>query len=59
MNPPIEGTTAVETVKTAVTARSLLTALKENRIEVLLMITLLHLLGVSDRVLTQVSGVCF
>lgn len=59
MNSPIEGTTAVETVKTAVTARSFLIALKENRIEVLLMITLLHLLGVSDRVLTQVSGVCF
>ena len=42
MNSPIEGTTAVETVKTAVTARSFLIALKENRIEVLLMITLLH-----------------
>ena len=51
--------TPVETVKTAVTARSLLTALKENRIEVLLMITLLHLLGVSDRVLAQASGICF
>ena len=52
-------TTAVETVKTAVTARSLLTAIKENRIEVLLVITLLHLLGVSDRVLAQASGICF
>ncbi len=51
--------TAVETVKTAVTARSLLTAIKENRIEVLLVITLLHLLGVSDRVLAQASGICF
>lgn len=59
MNPPIEGTTAVETVKTAVTARSFLTAIKENRIEVLLVITLLHLLGVSDRVLAQASGICF
>ncbi len=52
-------TTAVETVKTAVTARSFLTAVKENRIEVLLVITLLHLLGVSDRVLAQASGICF
>lgn len=52
-------TTAVETVKTAVTARSLLTAIKENRIEVLLVITIFHLLGVSDRVLAQASGICF
>jgi len=59
VNPPIEGTAAAETVKTAVTARSLLTALKENRIEVLLVITLMHLLGVSDRVLAQASGICF
>ncbi len=54
---PIE--TPVETVKTAVTARSLLSAIKDNRIEVLLVITLLHLLGVSDRVLAQASGICF
>jgi hypothetical protein len=59
MNPPIDGATTVETVKTAVTARSLLSAIKENRIEVLLVITLLHLLGVSDRVLAQASGICF
>jgi len=52
-------TTAVETVKTAVTARSIFTAIKENRIEVLLTITLLHLLGVSDRVLAEASGICF
>ncbi len=51
--------TAVETVKTAVTARSFLKSIKENRIEVLLVITLLHLLGVSDRVLAQASGICF
>ncbi len=50
---------AAETVRTAVTARSLLSAIKENRIEVLLVITLLHLLGVSDRVLAQASGICF
>ena len=59
MNPPIEGAAAADTVKTAVTARSIFTAIKENRIEVLLMITLLHLLGVSDRVLAQASGICF
>ncbi len=59
MNPPIDGTAAAETVKTAVTARSFLKSIKENRIEVLLVITLLHLLGVSDRVLAQASGICF
>ena len=59
MNPPIDSTAAAETVKTAVTARSPFTAIKENRIEVLLVITLLHLLGVSDRVLAQASGICF
>ena len=51
--------TPVETVKTAVTARSVLTALKENRIEVLLVILLGHVLGVSDRILAQASGICF
>lgn len=59
MNPPIEGAAAAETVKTAVTARSLLTAIKENRIEVLLVITIAHLLGISDRVIAQASGICF
>lgn len=54
---PVE--TTVETVKTAVTARSFFTALKENRIEVLLALILLHGLGVSDRVLAQASGICF
>lgn len=55
MNPPIDGTAAAETVKTAVTARSIFTALKENRIEVLLVIVVAHLLGVSDRVLATAS----
>lgn len=45
----------IEPVKTAVTARSMFTALKENRIEVLLVILLAHLLGVSDRVLATAT----
>ncbi len=49
---------AAETVKEAVTARSLLNSLKDNRIEVLLAIGLLHLLGVSDRLLAHASSVC-
>ena len=48
-----------ETVKEAVTTASLLNHLKNNRIEYLLAVGLLHLLGVSDRLLAQVSGVCF
>ncbi len=59
MNPPIENAAALETVKDAVTARSLLIHLRDNRIEYLLVIALAHLLGVSDRILTSVSGVCF
>lgn len=59
MNPPIDGAAAAETVKTAVTARSILTALKENRIEVLLLILVGHVLGVSDKLLEQASGICF
>lgn len=51
--------TPVETVKTAVTARSIFVALKENRIEVLLVILIGHVLGVSDKLLAQASGICF
>jgi len=50
---------ATETVKEAVTTASVLNHLKNNRIEYLLAIGLLHLLGVSDRLLAQVSGMCF
>ena len=62
MNPPPTETTAVavvETVKDAVTARSILNSIKDNRIELLLLITVAHLLGVSDRILTSVTGACF
>ncbi len=55
MTVPIE----TETVKSAITGASLLNHIKNNRIEYLLAIGLLHLLGVSDRLLAQVSGVCF
>jgi hypothetical protein len=49
----------IETVKEAVTTASVLNHLRNNRIEYLLAIGLLHLLGVSDRLLAQVQGVCF
>ncbi len=50
---------SIEPVKDAVTARSIISHLKENRIEYLLVIALAHLLGVSDRILAQASGICF
>ena len=49
----------VTTVKEAVTTASLLNHLRNNRIEYLLGMGLLHLLGVSDRLLAQLNGVCF
>jgi len=49
----------IETVQGAGAAARILTSLKENRIEVIGCLILAHLLGVSDRILTQVSGVCF
>lgn len=59
MSLPIEGAATADTVKTAVTARSIFAALKENRVEVLLVILIVHVLGVSDKVLAQASGICF
>lgn len=50
---------APEVVKSAVTTASIVRHVKNNRIEYLLAIGLLHLLGVSDRLLAQVSGMCF
>lgn len=37
----------------------ILSSIKDNRIEVIGCLILAHLLGVSDRILAQVSGVCF
>ncbi len=45
-------------VKDAVTTASILTHVKNNRIEYLLALGLLHLLGISDRVLTHATGIC-
>jgi hypothetical protein len=49
----------IEVTKEAVTAGSIYNHLKNNRLEYLLGIALLHLLGVSDAVISRVSGVCF
>lgn len=48
-----------ETVKEVATATSVLNHVKNNRVEYLLGLGLLHLLGVSDRLLANLSGMCF
>jgi len=52
-------TEAAAQVKGAVTTVSVLNHLKNNRVEVALSLILLHLLGVSDRILANLTGVCF
>jgi hypothetical protein len=57
---PVQPEAAVaETVKEAVTTASVLNHLKQNRVEYALCLIALHLLGASDRLLAQLSGVCF
>ena len=51
-------TPETEIVKTTVTTASVMNHVKNNRLEYLLVVGLLHLLGVSDRVFTYASGVC-
>jgi len=55
MSPPVEQDVVQGTAATA----RILSSLKENRLEVIGCLILAHLLGVSDRILAQVSGVCF
>jgi len=56
LNPPIQET--VETVQNIGTTASVISHIKENRIEYLALTILLHLLGISDYVLDKTSGVC-
>ncbi len=53
-NPPI-----VETAQAGTAAARILCAVKENRIELIGVMILAHLLGFSDKLIAQVSGVCF
>lgn len=59
MNMDPSATEAAAQVKGAVTTVSVLNHLKNNRVEVALSLILLHLLGVSDRILANLTGVCF
>ena len=53
MNPELE--TAVTVGKWA----SIVDHIRNNRIEYLICVGLLHLIGVTEKAYTQVSGVCF
>lgn len=59
MNEPITTAAASEIVKEAVTIASVLNHVRKNRIEYILSIGFLHFLGVSDRLLATINGVCF
>ena len=47
------------TVKDSATASRVLSYIKDNRTEMIALVILVHLLGLSDRVLGKLSGVCF
>jgi len=49
----------IETVKDSVTTARILSLLKENRLELIGLTILAHILGLSDRVLAHLNGVCF
>ena len=48
-----------ETVQGAATGARILSAVKENRVELIGIMILAHLMGVSDRILASAAGVCF
>lgn len=56
---PEQAPEAADAVKRAVTSASIVQHLKNNRVEYIGLVILCHLLGVSDRLLAQISGVCF
>ena len=47
------------TVKDSATAARILSYIRENRTEMIALAILVHLLGLSDRILGQLNGVCF
>ena len=47
-----------EAVQNVATGARILCYVKENRVEMIGLLILAHLLGLSDKVLSQVSGVC-
>jgi len=55
----MEASPAIETAQAGTAAARILCAVKENRIELIGVMILAHLLGLSDKVISQVSGMCF
>lgn len=55
----MEHTAVIETAKAGSAGARILCAVKENRIELIGVMILAHLLGLSDAVISQVSGMCF
>jgi hypothetical protein len=55
----MEQTAVIETAQASTAAARILCAVKENRIELIGVMILAHLLGLSDAVISQVSGMCF
>ena len=49
----------IETVQDTVTSARIVTLLRENRLELIGLTILAHLLGLSDRILGHLNGVCF
>jgi len=52
-------TSGIETAKAGTAAARILCAVKENRIELIGVMILAHLLGISDVLIANVSGMCF
>jgi len=52
-------TPEIETAQVGTAAARILCAVKENRIELIGVMILAHLLGISDKLIANVSGVCF
>jgi hypothetical protein len=51
--------TELETAVTVGKWASIVDHIRNNRIEYLILVGLLHLIGVTEKAYTQVSGVCF
>jgi len=55
----MEQTAIVEGAQATTSAARILCAVKENRIELIGVMILAHLMGLSDKVVSHVSGMCF
>lgn len=55
----MESAPVIETAQAGTAAARILCAVKENRIELIGVMILAHLLGISDKLIANVSGVCF